>query len=101
MLEAIQHAYYLRAMLPHSVETHVQLAEELGMNVQQFENDLSGKLLEGELDDQLSFKEAMGVYSYPTLMLEVNGIFTEVELDYQSTEPTLRSIRSALEANFK
>ncbi|MBW3696484.1 DsbA family protein [Vibrio sp. T187] len=99
MLEAIQHAYYLRAMLPHSTETHQQLAEELGLNVQQFMNDLSGKLLEGELEDQLSFKHAMGVASYPTLMLEVNGIFTEVELNYQSTEPTLRSIRSILEAN--
>lgn len=99
MLEAIQHAYYLRAMLPHAAETHIQLAEELGLNVQQFTNDLSGKLLEGELDDQLSFKEAMGVASYPTLMLEVNGIFTEVELDYQSTEPTLRSIRSVIEAH--
>ncbi|MEF1230103.1 DsbA family protein, partial [Vibrio fortis] len=99
MLEAIQHAYYLRAMLPHSVETHLQLAEELGMNVQQFENDLSGKLLEGELDDQLSFKEAMGVYSYPTLMLEVDGIFTEVELDYLSTEATLKSIREIILKN--
>ncbi|WP_394248146.1 DsbA family protein [Vibrio profundi] len=99
MLEAIQHAYYLRAMLPHATETHIQLAEELGLNVQQFTNDLSGKLLEGELDDQLSFKEAMGVASYPTLMLEVNGIFTEVELDYQSTEPTLSSIRAVIEAN--
>ncbi|MFA0544281.1 DsbA family protein, partial [Vibrio sp. 10N.222.52.B7] len=63
MLEAIQHAYYLRAMLPHSQETHLQLAEELGMNVQQFENDLSSKLLESELDDQLGFKEAIGVHS--------------------------------------
>ena len=89
----------LRAMLPHSVETHLQLAKELGMNVQQFENDLSGKLLEGELDDQLSFKEAMGVYSYPTLMLEVDGIFTEVELDYLSTEVTLKSIREIILKN--
>lgn len=99
MLEALQQAYYLRAMLPHDKETHIQLAEEIGLNVQQFTNDLSGKLLEGELDDQLSFKSAMGVASYPTLMLEVNGIFTEVELDYESTEATLRSIRSVLEAN--
>ncbi|MGF1755244.1 DsbA family protein [Vibrio makurazakiensis] len=99
MLESLQQAYYLRAMLPHDKETHIQLAEEIGLNVQQFTNDLSGKLLEGELDDQLSFKSAMGVASYPTLMLEVNGIFTEVELDYESTEATLRSIRSVLEVN--
>ncbi len=96
MLEAIQHAYYLRAMLPHSQDTHLQLAEELGMNVQQFENDLSSKLLESELDDQLGFKEAIGVHSYPTLMLEVNGIFTEVALDYHSSETTLKSIREVL-----
>ncbi|MEZ8761294.1 DsbA family protein [Vibrio splendidus] len=99
MLEAIQHAYYLRAMLPHSQETHLQLAEELGMNVQQFENDLSSKLLESEFDDQLGFKEAIGVHSYPTLMLEVNGIFTAVELDYHSTEATLKSIREVLVNN--
>ena len=86
-------------MLPHCQGTHLQLAEELGMNVQQFENDLSSKLLESELADQLGFKEAMGVFSYPTLMLEVNGIFSEVELDYHSTDATLRSIREILVSN--
>ncbi|MFA0026719.1 DsbA family protein, partial [Vibrio sp. 10N.261.49.A5] len=42
---------------------------------------------------------AMGVHSYPTLMLEVNGIFSEVELDYHSTEATLKSIREILVNN--
>lgn len=47
MLDAIQQAYYLRAISPHEEATHRQLAQELGLNVSQFEHDVNGAFLEG------------------------------------------------------
>ncbi|PMH39394.1 thioredoxin [Vibrio sp. 10N.286.49.B3] len=96
MLEALQHAYYLRAMPPHDVNTHQKLAEELGLNVQQFNNDLKGNLVEEEFSDQLNFCRSIEVNSYPSLVLDINGSMYPIELDYLSTEPTLAAIREKI-----
>jgi putative protein-disulfide isomerase len=97
MLEAIQKAYYLRAMLPHSMETHLQLAAEIGLDVKQFENDLESKLVQDEFAAQLQFCDDINVHSYPTLMLEVDGSFYPVVQDYLSAEKSLKSIRETLQ----
>lgn len=96
MLEAIQHAYYLRAMPPHDVDTHQQLAEELRLDLPLFINDLNGKVVEEEFDDQLSLSRSLEVHSYPSLVLQVNDSYFPVAVDYQSTEPTLKVIREKI-----
>ncbi|ENQ8746916.1 DsbA family protein [Vibrio parahaemolyticus] len=99
MLEAIQHAYYLRAMPPHEEATHLQLAKEIGLNVQQFKNDMDGTLLEGVFQDQLSLAKSLGVNSYPSLVLQINDAYFPIEVDYLSTEPTLKLIRERIIEN--
>ncbi|EIE1226840.1 DsbA family protein [Vibrio vulnificus] len=99
MLEAIQHAYYLRAMPPHDEATHRQLAQEIGLNVQQFENDVTGRLLEGVFEDQLSLARSLGVNAYPSLVLQINDAYFPIEIDYLSTEPTLKLIRERIVEN--
>ncbi|HAS6198231.1 TPA: DsbA family protein [Vibrio vulnificus] len=99
MLEAIQHAYYLRAMPPHDEATHRQLAQEIGLNVQQFENDVTGRLLEGVFEEQLSLARSLGVNSYPSLVLQINDAYFPIEIDYLSTEPTLKLIRERIVEN--
>ncbi|EGR0046934.1 DsbA family protein [Vibrio vulnificus] len=99
MLEAIQHAYYLRAMPPHDEATHRQLAQEIGLNVQQFENDVTGRLLEGVFEDQLSLARSLGVNAYPSLVLKINDAYFPIEIDYLSTEPTLKLIRERIVEN--
>ncbi|MCA3959622.1 DsbA family protein [Vibrio vulnificus] len=99
MLEAIQHAYYLRSMPPHDEATHRQLAQEIGLNVQQFENDVTGRLLEGVFEDQLSLARSLGVNAYPSLVLQINDAYFPIEIDYLSTEPTLKLIRERIVEN--
>ncbi|MCG6291303.1 MULTISPECIES: DsbA family protein [Vibrio] len=99
MLEAIQQAYYLRAMPPHDEATHRQLAQEIGLNVQQFENDVTGRLLEGVFEDQLSLARSLGVNAYPSLVLQINDAYFPIEIDYLSTEPTLKLIRERIVEN--
>ncbi|HAT8554970.1 TPA: DsbA family protein [Vibrio vulnificus] len=99
MLEAIQQAYYLRAMPPHDEATHRQLVQEIGLNVQQFENDVTGRLLEGVFEDQLSLARSLGVNAYPSLVLQINDAYFPIEIDYLSTEPTLKLIRERIVEN--
>ncbi|HAS6162870.1 TPA: DsbA family protein [Vibrio vulnificus] len=99
MLEAIQQAYYLHAMPPHDEATHRQLAQEIGLNVQQFENDVTGRLLEGVFEDQLSLARSLGVNAYPSLVLQINDAYFPIEIDYLSTEPTLKLIRERIVEN--
>ncbi len=99
MLHALQEAYYLRAMPPHEEATFVQLAREIGMDVGQFTNDFNGKLLEGVFEDQLSLARSMGVNSYPSLVLQINDAYFPIEVDYLSTEPTLKLIRERIIEN--
>ena len=99
MLEAIQHAYYLRALPPHEEATLLQLAKEIGLNVQQFKNDMDGSLLEGVFEDQLSFAKSLGVSTYPSLVLQINDAYFPIEVDYLSTETTLKAIRECIVNN--
>lgn len=96
MLDAIQQAYYLRAMPPHEEATHRQLAQELGLNVSQFEHDVNGAFLEGVFKDQLSFASSLGVNSYPSLVLQINDAYFPIEVDYLSSESTLKQIRERI-----
>ncbi|EJL6393967.1 DsbA family protein [Vibrio navarrensis] len=96
MLDAIQQAYYLRAMPPHEEATHRQLAQELGLNVSQFEHDVNGTFLEGVFQDQLSFASSLGVNSYPSLVLQINDAYFPIEVDYLSSESTLKQIRERI-----
>ncbi|MBH9739626.1 DsbA family protein [Vibrio navarrensis] len=96
MLDAIQQAYYLRAMPPHEEATHRQLAQELGLNVSQFEHDVNGTFLEGVFQDQLSFASSLGVNSCPSLVLQINDAYFPIEVDYLSSESTLKQIRERI-----
>lgn len=96
MLEALQHAYYLRALPPHDEATHEQLAREIGLDVQQYQKDVKSRLLDEEFEHQLDFSRSIGVNSYPSLVLEIEGKYFPIEIDYLSTEPTLKDLRDKI-----
>ncbi|NLS14495.1 DsbA family protein [Vibrio sp. SM6] len=96
MLLALQKAYYLRAMPPHRLETHRQLAQEIGLDVAQFDKDIDSDLLNGVFDDQRSLAKSLGVHSYPSLVLQIHDSFFPVDVNYTSTEPTLKQIRELI-----
>lgn len=100
MLQGLQEAYYLRAMEPHRIETHRQVAQEIGLDLQQFDKDLHSDLLEGVFDDQLSLAKSLGVSSYPSLVLQIHDSFFPIEVNYTSSEPTLKQIREIIVANW-
>lgn len=96
MIEAIQRAYYLRAMNPSEPRTLVQLAGEIGLSEEDFAKALVAPDTEDELQAELALRRALGVRSFPSLVLEVNGVRQPIAHDYHDPVPTLAAIRAAL-----
>jgi putative protein-disulfide isomerase len=96
MIDAIQQAYYLRAMNPSDKETHVALAVELGLDSVQFAGDLVSPKTENKLQEEFALRRRLGVRSFPSLVMEVSGSQHPIEIDYLDCCPTLAAIESLL-----
>jgi len=96
MIEAIQKAYYLRAMNPSELGTLADLAAELGLDRSLFVIDLRSDQTETELRRQLLLRANLYVRSFPSLVLEQDSKRTLIMHDYQDYRITLRQIQSYL-----
>lgn len=94
MIDAIQRAYYLRAMNPSDNETLVALATELGLDATQFATDLVSTETETALQREFALRRKLDVYSFPSLVLEVPGSTHPIGIDYLDYRPTLAAINS-------
>ena len=92
MIEAIQRAYYLRAMNPSEPETLGDLAEELGLDRDQFMQDLVSKSLEMKFQDQLLLRRQLNVRSFPSLVLTWGSRSMRITHNYQDFRVTLAEI---------
>lgn len=96
MIEAIQRAYYLRAMNPSEPETLADLADELGLDREQFESDLGSAETETEFRRQLLLRAELYVRSFPSLVLEHASGRSLIKHDYHDFRATLGQIQSCL-----
>jgi len=84
MIEAIQHAYYLRAMNPSDNPVLIELAGELGLDMQRFSVDLVSKEIEAVLEENFSLRRVLGVRVFPSLVLAQGKDLFPIEVDYAS-----------------
>ena len=113
MLEAIQKAYYLRALNPSDTELLVQLAAELGLDVEVFRRALDSRALEVELHDAFRLTRSLPIQGFPSLVLcrskealDSAGVVSAIKdarvqvdyinLDYVKPAPMLAEIESLL-----
>ena len=97
MNAAIQRAYYQQARNPSDNTTLVELAGELGLDVGSFESDLTAPRTNMELAREIQAAEELGVDSYPSLVLVVDGGRWPVPIDYNDPAPMLETIHFLLE----
>jgi len=97
MIEAIQKAYYLRAMNPSEPETLADLAAELGLNRSLFVEDFCSAQTEAEFRRQLSLRAKLNVRSFPSLVLEHESVCTPITHDYLDFKLSLTQIENALD----
>lgn len=93
MTDAIQRAYYLRAMNPSDIDTLETLAGELDLGAEKFADDVRSAETEHELKRQVAFARRSPISGFPSLCLEFAGELVPVLQDYNSVEPTLAQVR--------
>lgn len=70
MVDAIQRAYYLRALNPSDTSVLVQLAIEQGLDEQRFMDDLASRKLQLEFRSQLQLARRLPIQGFPSLVLQ-------------------------------
>lgn len=98
MTGAIQRAYYEQAKNPSDPETLVTLAVELGFDARVFEKKLQSAAVNEALHRDLSLARTLGVTSFPSLRLELDGRIYPVPLDYRDEQVSLLEIQRAVGA---
>jgi putative protein-disulfide isomerase len=96
MIDAIQHAYYLRAMNPSDNSTLITLATEMGLDEARFSEDLTSPEIQAALEKNFALRRKIAVYSFPSLVLAQGEIFSPIAVDYQSYQTSLDAITTAL-----
>jgi putative protein-disulfide isomerase len=82
MLQAIQIAYYQKAMNPSLPAILYECAREIGLDTKAFIEDLVSSAMDSELQHEIQRARSMDVYSYPSLRLVNNNALFPVAVDY-------------------
>jgi putative protein-disulfide isomerase len=93
MIEAIQTAYYLQAQNPSNDSTLISLAVNLGLDEAIFSEDLNAQSTQKELQADIQLSQSIGAQGFPSMILERNGRYQLVPLDYNKAQPALDFIR--------
>jgi len=96
MIDAIQHAYYLRAMNPSDDSTLIELAGELELDQDRFAADLRSPETQQALEREFSLRRKLGVRAFPSLVLKQGEKLVPVIIDYRSHETALAEIAGAM-----
>jgi len=94
MLAAIQEAYYLHALNPSEISILRQLAKNIGLNIESFNEDVESEEINKQLSAEISMTRSLGVDSFPSLVLNKSGTYYPVALDYNHSDIILHHIKS-------
>ena len=96
MIEAIQEAYYLKAMNPSDASTLVQLAKEIGLDEKKFEQDLKSKKIEKDLQDELNFRRSLNCRTFPSLIFKENDKIYNINITFNKYKSMLNEINELI-----
>jgi len=93
MLLAIQQAYYLYAENPSELTILCKLAENIGLDAEQFLADIQSEACQQKLVQQLEFCRKMGVYSFPSLLIKrPEAEASLLHIDYNNSQKIIDQI---------
>lgn len=94
MTHRIQQAYYTEAKNPSDNAVLIQLANDINLNVEQFEHDLHSPAIQKELLETLSLARQLGLTSFPSLLYQVNDSVYPIQLDYNDANNLIAQIHA-------
>ena len=92
-------AYFTEARDCTRVETHLEIAQEVGIDPASFSETLSTSDVERALSEDLRLGDSLGIRGYPTLMLKLAGEYHLVSPGYGPIEHFRRAINAVYESN--
>ena len=95
MTARIQQAYYLEAKNPSDNSVLVELAADIGLDVERFAQSLESDALQQRLLAEIDNARAMGIDSFPSLAVQKDGVLTHIGLNYTDPEAMLSEIEAA------
>ena len=100
MINAIQEAYYLKALNPSDSSTLINLAKQIGMDEKKFKEDLKGPKIEDDLQNELNFRRSLNVRSFPSLILKYKKELYPINIKYNDYEAMLTQITNMTENTY-
>ncbi|WP_108651973.1 DsbA family protein [Dongshaea marina] len=97
MIDALQRAYYLRALNPSDTQTHLKLAAELGLDLARFEKELTSDALNKRMLREIKLAHSLPIRGFPSMVLLHQGKSHPIELNYQDHSGALQQIQSLLQ----
>jgi len=92
MLLLIQQAYYLQAQNPSDLEVLIGLSDKLGLDTQQFANDIESELCRNTLLKEIEFCRNINIRNFPSLVLKQGKSYTSLDIDYNNYKKILNKI---------
>jgi len=92
MLYAIQQAYYLKAKNPSLVSTLGELAAEIGLDRENFEQRLQSIDIDEQLMREIQVSRQLPIQGFPSLVLSVKGQLIPIKVDYLDWQKTYSEI---------
>ena len=100
MINAIQEAYYLKALNPSDASTLIELAKQIGMNAKKFEEDLKSQKIEEDLQNELNFRRSLNVRSFPSLILKYKKELYPINIKFNDYKSMLDQINNMVENSY-
>jgi putative protein-disulfide isomerase len=97
MTGRIQRAYYLEARNPSDNETLIELARDIGLDVERFSADLTDEATHQKLLAEIQSTRALGLDSFPSLAVVNAGNLSYVGLNYTDMGAMLRQVEELIE----
>jgi putative protein-disulfide isomerase len=94
MTARIQQAYYLEAKNPSDNSVLVDLAADIGLDVDRFSERLESDDLQQQLLVEIESTRAMGINSFPSLAVHRDGILRHIGLSYTDPDAMLSQIEA-------
>jgi len=92
MTYAIQQAYYLNAKNPSDSNTLIEAAGSIDLDTTEFESLLHSSQIQTAFETELEQVRSIGVYSFPSLVLQLGDQLHSIQLNYNSAQNMLRDI---------
>ncbi|MDQ6983350.1 MAG: DsbA family protein [Ghiorsea sp.] len=96
MIRLIQNAYYQNAKNPSDREPLIECAKQCGLDIERFSQDLDAPYTKDLLRLEMLQCHQLGLNSFPSLLLEKQGEFTSIALDYNNAQNIIQQIKEQL-----